>query len=86
MSPTEKSSFSIYHFHKKKFCITIVLDFSWDNCNTKEKLETRVMQFFLFLFFLGGGGVNKVHYGLCESSEFLGVLIPVILYIIIMYI
>ena len=72
MSLTEKSSFSIYHFHKKKkFCITIVLDFSWDNCNTKEKLETKVMQFFLFSFFFFGGGVNKVHNGLCESSEFL---------------
>ena len=35
-------------------------------------------------FFLGGGGwrgVNKVLYGLGESSEFLGFLIPVILYI-----
>ena len=80
MSPTEKSSFSIYHFHKKKIL---------HNCNTKEKLETRVMQFFFFFFFFflgGGGGVKKVHYGLCESSEFLGFLIPVILYIIIMYI
>ena len=47
----------------KKFCKTVVLDFPWDNCNTKEKLETMVMQN------LGGGGVNKVHYGLCESSE-----------------
>ena len=75
MSLTEKSSFSIYHFHKKKkFCITIVLDFSWDNCNTKEKLETKVMQFFLFSFFFwGGGGVNKVHNGICESSEFLNI-------------
>ena len=26
------------------FCITIVLDFSWDDCNTQEKLETMVMQ------------------------------------------
>ena len=42
-------------------CITIALDFSWDDCNTQEKLETMAMQNF--------GGVNKVHYGLCESSE-----------------
>ena len=62
-------------------CIKIVLDISWDDCNTQEKLETRVMQ--IFVFFGGGGwrGVNKVLYGLCESSEFLGFLIPVILYI-----
>ena len=46
-----------------KLCITIVLDFSWDDCNTQEKLETMVMQN------SGGGGVNN--YGLCESSEFL---------------
>ena len=45
-------------------------DFSWDFCNTQEKLETIVMQ-----FFLGGGGggwgqgVNKVYYGLCENDE-----------------
>ena len=54
------------------FCITIVLDFSWDECNTQKKLKTRVMQFFFFFFFgggEGGWGVNKVHYGQCESSE-----------------
>ena len=61
-------------------CIKIVLHISWDDCNTQEKLDTRVMQIFVFL---GGGwrAVNKVLYGLCESSEFLGFLIPVILYI-----
>ena len=26
--------------------ITIVFDFSWDDCNTQEKLETMVMQDF----------------------------------------
>ena len=31
---------------KKKKYITIVFDFSWDDCNTEEKLETRVMQTF----------------------------------------
>ena len=25
---------------QKKKCITIVFDFSWDDCNTEEKLET----------------------------------------------
>ena len=72
----------MYLVYLPTFCITIALDFSWDDCNIREKLETRVMQ----MFFLagrggGGGGVNKVPYGLCESSEFLGFLIPVILYI-----
>ena len=46
-----------------KLCITIVLDFSWDGYNNQEKLEKMVMQNF-------GGGVNKVHCGPCESSEF----------------
>ena len=44
-----------------KFYITIVLDFSWDDCNNQEKLETMVMENVL--------EVNKVHYGLCESNE-----------------
>ena len=29
-----------------KFCITIFFDFSWDDSNTQEKLETMVMQNF----------------------------------------
>ena len=29
-----------------QFCITIVFNFSWDDCNTQEKLETMVMQKF----------------------------------------
>ena len=29
-----------------KFCIGVVFDFSWDHCNTQEKLETMVMQNF----------------------------------------
>ena len=48
-----------------KFCITIVFDFRWDDCNNQEKLETMVIQFSFFL----GGGRNKVHYGLCENGE-----------------
>ena len=27
-----------------KFCNSILFDFSWDDCNTQEKLETMVMQ------------------------------------------
>ena len=42
----------IHHFHidhnapclAPKLCITIVLDFSLDDCNTQEKLETMIMQ------------------------------------------
>ena len=48
--------------HQKK-CITIVFDFSRDDSNTQDKLETIVMQFFLWR------GVNKVHYGLCENGK-----------------
>ena len=44
-----------------EFCLTIVLDFSWDDCNIQEKLETMVVQ--------NSGWVNKVHYGLCENGE-----------------
>ena len=55
----------IHHFHvdhnapclppppPPKFCSTIVLDFSWDDCTDPQgKFETMVMQ----IFFLGGGG------------------------------
>ena len=44
-----------------KFCITIVFEFSWDDCNTQEKLETMVMQ--------NVGEVNEMYYGLCENGE-----------------
>ena len=56
-----------------------VFDFSSDDCNTPEQLETMVMQCYLFIFFFGGGGggvrggvegINKVHYGLCENGEY----------------
>ena len=44
----------IHHFHidhnalclPPKVCITIVFDFSWDDCDTLEKLETMVMRNF----------------------------------------
>ena len=49
---------------KKKLRITIVFDFSWDDCNTQD-LETMVRQN------SGGGGIykNKVHYSVCESMN-----------------
>ena len=47
-----------------KLCIAIVFDFSWNDCNTREKLETTVMQ----PREGGGGVVNRVHYGLCENG------------------
>ena len=52
-----------------KFCIAIAFDFSWNDWNTQEKLETMFMQF--FFWGAGGGerGVNKVQYGLCENGE-----------------
>ena len=45
-----------------KLCITIVFDFSWDDCNTLESLETMVMQ--------NSEGENKVHCGPYESSDY----------------
>ena len=46
-----------------KLGITIVFNFSWNDCikNTLENLKTMVMQ--------NSEGENKVHYGLCESSD-----------------
>ena len=51
-----------------QFCLTIVFDFSWDDCTTHEKFEMMVMQIF-FRVGSGGGGANKIHYGLCENGE-----------------
>ena len=39
-----------------------VFDFSWDDCNTAEKLKQWLCNFILFYFFFwggGGGGGNK---------------------------
>ena len=49
-----------------KFCITVVLNFSWDRCNTQEKLKTKIMQ-----SFLGerGRGANKMYYGRRGNGE-----------------
>ena len=54
----------------KKNFITIVFDFSSDDCNIQEKLETLGLK-------IGGrvgggdvgGGGTKVYYGLCENSD-----------------
>ena len=43
-----------------KFCISIVSNFSWDDCNSQEKWKTKFMQNF--------GRANKVHYGRCASG------------------
>ena len=38
-------TYTIMHLvYPPKHCITIVFDFSWDDCNTLENLETLVMQ------------------------------------------
>ena len=42
--------------------VTIVFDFSWDDCNTQEDLETMVTLFF------GGGGGYEVRYGLGDNN------------------
>ena len=49
--------------YSPKFCISIIIDFSWDDCNTQEKLETTVMQNLKLGVGGGGGGraLNKVH-------------------------
>ena len=45
-----------------KLCIAIVFDFSWNDCNTQEKLKTTVMQN------LGGGGGGWGKYGALWST------------------
>ena len=56
----------MYPVYPAKLCITIVFDFSWDDCNIQEKLETMVMQFFFFFFFGGGGGKQDVLWSLLK--------------------
>ena len=46
--------------YPSKFCVTFVLDYSWDDSNTQGKLETVVAKYC---------EVNMVHYGLCENGE-----------------
>ena len=62
----------VHHFHighnapglPPKVCITIVFNFSWDACNTQQKLGK---------IWCGAGGegreVNKLYYGLYEIGE-----------------
>ena len=57
----------IYPPPPHKFCLTIVFDFSWDDCNTQKKLETMVMEKLGARG--GGGGGNKMHCGLSENGE-----------------
>ena len=57
---------TIYPPTPQKNYISIVLNFSRDNCNSQEELKTKGMHF------LGGGGVegegNKMYYGRCASG------------------
>ena len=61
-----KLRFSISIFHNtpcfpQNISISIVLSFSWDHCNSQEKVKP----FFFFIFKGGGGwgGGNKVYHG-----------------------
>lgn len=40
-------------FAPQNFALSIVFNFSWDNCNTQEKLKPEFIQIFFF-----GGGVG----------------------------
>ena len=42
-------------YFPQEFCISIVFNFSWDSCNTREKWKTKVMH--LFFFWWGGGQI-----------------------------
>ena len=45
-----------------KFCLTIVSSFSWVLHSSQEKIEDNELAKFW--------GVNRLHCGLCENSEF----------------
>ena len=49
-----------------KFCINVVLNFSWDHCNTQEKLKTKIMQSFLGR---GGRGQTRCIMGDVEMAN-----------------
>ena len=53
--------------YSPKFCITFVFKFCLDDCNT----EGNWRRWFCKLLFLGGGGVNKVHYCLREKGNWI---------------
>ena len=56
--------------YPRKVCITIVFNFCLVLQSSQEKSKTIFMQNFF-------GGVNKVHFGLCENGELrLGNLVP----------
>ena len=44
-----------------KFCISVVFNFSWEDCNTREKWKNKGHTKFW--------GANEVHYGKCGSGE-----------------
>ena len=52
----------MYFGYPPKLCITIVFDFSWDNSNTLDNLETMVMQNF--------GGKQGALWSIYESSDY----------------
>ena len=60
-------TYTIMHLvYPPTLCTTIVFACCQGiNCNTQEKLEIMVMDVF-FCDGEGGGGVNKVHNGVCE--------------------
>ena len=56
-------TWTIMHLvYPPKLCITIVFDFSWDDCNNPGEFGNNG-----YAKFWRG---NKVHYGLCESSDY----------------
>ena len=55
--------------------MTIVFDFSWDDCNTPGEIGNNgYAKFFAGQLTGGGGGgmwgVNGMHYGVCENGQF----------------
>ena len=56
---SSNNSHLVFLFAPRKFCVRIVFIFSWDYCNTQEKLKQRLRK-----ILRGKQGLLRVSYGL----------------------
>ena len=56
-------------FAPQNFALSIVFNFSWDNCNTQEKLKPEFIQIFFFLGGGGGGQTRCTNMGNAQETE-----------------
>ena len=66
--PASFSMLRLHHYGQNYACIMyLTLNFSGVLQSSRKKSKTMDMQTLEGVW--GGGGVNKVHYGLCENDE-----------------